>query len=75
MKNRTSEHFIQQTCLVAVLLFCLQPAAPAHGFINPAQTEVTQLKAGQSVEQEIADNRQLMDENDEARPTVSHWSR
>ena len=53
-KNRTSEHFIQQTCIVAVLLFCLQPASSAHGFINPAQSEVTQLKAGQSIEREIA---------------------
>ncbi len=54
MKNRTSERFIQQTCLVTALFFCLQPAAHAHGFINQAQSETKQLEPGRSVEREIA---------------------
>lgn len=54
MKNRTNKHFIQRTCLMTAFIFCLQPAARAHGFINQAQSEVKELNPGQSVEREIA---------------------
>ncbi len=54
MKNLTDKHFVQRTCLMTALLFSLQPAARVHGFINQAQSEVKELKPGQSVEREIA---------------------